>query len=450
MNEGILNKRGTFYIKTLGCKVNQYESQVIRENFLRNGYAEAEDLNEADIYVVNTCTVTSVSDSKSLRLIRQALNKNNKCVIVTGCMIEDNDLDLSRLKGVKFIIKNKDKYRIPEILKGAPPGEGRQDTRAPTRQIFGISGFKGHTRVFVKIQDGCDNVCSYCKVKLVRGRSRSRAFKEVLDEVTTLVRNGSKEIVLTGICLGAYGRDLSGEIDFTRLIQKICEIPGDWRLRLSSIEPKDISDDLIHQLQTQVKLCKHLHIPFQTGDDYILKKMNRPYRRADYLKIVNKLRRAVPGIAISTDIMVGFPGETEKRIKNTVSFLQKVRPMRMHVFPFSKRKITKAYNYKDDITDLVKNERQDKILSLAGEFSREYIKRFVNKKVKVLVEDKISSEGYLQGYTDTYIKVYIDGPSSFKGKTLSFCLTLTNAKAYGILLLHVILVPVLIYASYKV
>jgi len=403
----------TFYIKTLGCKVNQYESQVIRESFLNNGYKEAKGLDDADFFVVNTCTVTSTSDSKSLRLIRKALKKE-KCVIATGCLTEDEFLDLSSVSGVRFIIKNKDKHRIPEIIKG----EHSQITNK------GISGLKGHTRVFVKIQDGCNNACSYCKVRIVRGRSKSRPFKEIFDECMCLIKNGSKEIVFTGICLGAYGKDLSENLNLSKLIEKICKIPGDWRLRLSSIEPKDITIGLIKQLKVQEKLCKHIHIPFQAGDDYVLKKMDRPYKRKDYLNIVNKLRCEIPDVAISTDIMVGFPGEKNENFKNTLDFIKKVHPMRMHVFGFSKRKGTKAYNYKDDVAVCIKKEREHKLLSLADRFSKEFIERFIDKEVKVLVEDKRSKEGYLQGYTGTYIKVSIDGPDSFKGKTLSFRLTL--------------------------
>ncbi|MEE8317608.1 MAG: tRNA (N(6)-L-threonylcarbamoyladenosine(37)-C(2))-methylthiotransferase MtaB, partial [Candidatus Omnitrophota bacterium] len=318
----------TFYIETLGCKVNQYESQVIREGFLQDGYIEAVTSNEADICVINTCTVTSTSDSKSLRLIRNAVKKD-RCVIATGCMVEDRALDLSSIAGVRFIIKNKDKYRIPEIINNQ-----QQRSEKSKRARFGITSFKGHTRVFVKVQDGCDNTCSYCKVRVVRGRSRSRPFKEVVDECTYLVRNGSKEIVLTGICLGDYGKDLQHGTDLCRLIKELCRIEGDWRLRLSSIEPKDITEGLIQELGSQEKLCSHLHIPFQSGDDDILKRMKRPYTRSAYLDIVKRLKETIADIAITTDIMVGFPGETEKRFGNTLDFVKTINPMRIHVFPF--------------------------------------------------------------------------------------------------------------------
>jgi len=395
----------TFYIKTLGCKVNQYESQVIRENFLKQGYVEVDHIDEANICVINSCTVTSTSDSKSLRLIHNAVKKG-KCVVATGCMVEDEDLDLSKLKGAKFIIRNKDKYKIPQIISRKPNTENR-------KPIHGISSLKDHTRVFVKVQDGCDNVCSYCKVRVVRGRSRSRAFKDVLDECATIIKNGTKEIVLTGICLGAYGRDIS--TDLSTLIEGICGIKGDWRLRLSSVEPKDIGKDLLKQFQTQKRICRHLHLPFQSGDDHVLRRMSRPYKRSDYLDIVQRIKDDVPGIAISTDIMVGFPGETEKRFENTLDFLNIVRPMRMHIFPFSKRSGTKAYDFKDTVNSAAKRKREEKLLQLAQAFTSEFTNNLRDKDVEVLVEDKRSRDGKLQGYTSTYIKVYLPGPDTLKG-----------------------------------
>ena len=300
----------TFCIKTLGCKVNQYESQVIREGFMKRGYIEVTTINQADICVINTCTVTSKSDSKSLRLIRNALESKDRYVVVTGCMIEAGGIELARLKGVRFIVRNKDKYRIPEIIEEGHKVEG-------IGQSIGIGGFKGHNRAFVKVQDGCNNACSYCRVRIARGRSRSRPLGDILTECKGLVKNGFKEIVLSGICLGSYGKDLAGDADLSRLVSEICKIKGDWRLRLSSIEPKDIDGKLIHQFQTQSRLCRHLHMPFQSGDNYILKGMNRPYTRMGYLKIIDRIKKVIPDIAISTDMMVGFPGESEKDRKST-------------------------------------------------------------------------------------------------------------------------------------
>jgi len=420
-----------FYIKTLGCKVNQYESQVIRENFIKDGYLETSNRDEADIYVVNTCTVTSTSDSKSLKSIRYDLKKKNKCIIATGCMVDAEDLDLGKLKGVDFIIGNKDKYNIPCIIKGAPP---HHSLRSGTGQAGQITGFKNHVRAFVKIQDGCNNKCSYCKVSVVRGKSKSRHFEEVLNECKILIRNGYKEIVLTGICLGSYGKDISKDIGLLKLIIELCKIKGDWRMRLSSIEPKDVTDGLISQIKSEEKLCKHLHIPFQSGDDKILKRMNRPYAASDYIGIVNKLRRAVPDIAISTDIMTGFPGEKEANFQNTLDFIREIRPMRLHVFGFSKRIGTPAHNYKDDVNITLKKTREHALIDVVKEFSREFEGMFIDKIARVLVEDKRNGQGFLQGYTDRYIKVLIDAPDSAKSRLLTCRLALTNQKVYGILL----------------
>jgi len=420
----------TFCIKTLGCKVNQYESQVIREGFMKRGYIEVGTINQADICVINTCTVTSKSDSKSLRLIRNALESKDRYVVVTGCMVEAGGIELARLKGVKFIVRNKDKYRIPQLIDGAASHESRVTSR-------GIGGFKGHNRAFVKVQDGCNNVCSYCRVRIARGRSSSRPLGDILSECKGLVRNGFKEIVLSGICLGSYGKDLAGGgAGLSRLISEICKIKGAWRLRLSSIEPKDIDGELIYQFQTQSRLCRHLHVPFQSGDNYILKGMNRPYTRMGYLKIIDRIKGVIPDIAISTDIIVGFPGESEERFQNTINFIKAVSPMRIHIFPFSKRKGTKAYDYRDDIFCLTKKERGDRLLSIVKASALRFSKRFVGREVRVLVEEKGTAEGYLQGYTDTYIKVYIEGPDSFKGQLMNMRLSLTNSKVCGILPLY--------------
>jgi len=332
-------------------------------------------------------------------------------------MVESKDLDLSKLAGARFIVKNKDKSRIPELI------SPRDEKAHITGHVDSVSGLKGHTRVFVKVQDGCDNACSYCKVRIVRGRSRSRMPEAVIRECETLIKNGSREIVLTGICLGSYGRDIDKGISLAGLIKKICNIKGEWRLRLSSIEPKDVNDDLLRQIKIQDRLCKHIHMPFQSGDDHILKKMNRPYESRDYLDTAAKIRGAVPDAAISTDIMVGFPGETEERSQNTIAFINAVKPMRIHIFPFSKRKGTRAYDYGDIISDSVKRKREEVLGSLAEKLAMEFTNKFMGKEVRVLVESKSATNGLLRGYTDRYIKVSFEGPDSLKGEFANIRLT---------------------------
>jgi threonylcarbamoyladenosine tRNA methylthiotransferase MtaB len=328
---------------------------------------------------------------------------------------------------VDFIVKNKDKYSIPQLIANDP------NSKLPTPDLS-ISSFAGHSRAFVKIQDGCDNRCSYCKVSVVRGKSRSRPFESIIDECSALIEKGYREIVLTGICLGAYGKDISKTANLGKLIKNICGIKGDWRVRLSSIEPKDVTGDLISQIASEEKICKHLHIPFQSGDDEILKKMNRPYTVDSYVRIAVMLRKAIPDIALSTDIMVGFPGEKEANFKNTLNFIREIKPMRLHAFGFSKRTGTPAYSYRDNVNNIIKKQRERVLLDTVKGFSSEFESMFTDKTVKVLVEDKRDRNGFLQGYTDRYIKVLMDGPDSAKSKLLTCRLTLTKQKAYGILL----------------
>ena len=262
----------TIKFYTLGCKVNQYETQAIREKFLRNGYSETTNNKIADTYIINTCTVTQKADLGSLSIIRKAKKENPKAVIIaTGCLTE---LDKDRIKQISDsikIIKNKDKFKISQSS---------------------ISDFKGHARGFLKIQDGCENHCSYCKVPLVRGHSKSKPLTEVLKEARTLVGNGFKEIVLTGICLGAYGRDLNPKISLAGVISGLEEISALLRIRLSSIEARDISDELIRALSLSKKFCRHLHIPLQSGDDTILKKMNRNYTSKEYFELIKKIKKS--------------------------------------------------------------------------------------------------------------------------------------------------------------
>ncbi|MFA4991528.1 MAG: MiaB/RimO family radical SAM methylthiotransferase, partial [Candidatus Omnitrophota bacterium] len=298
----------------------------------------------------------------------------------------------------------------------------------------GITTFEGHERAFVKVQDGCDNTCSYCKVRIVRGPSRSRPYKEIIRECERLVKNNFKEIVLTGICLGAYGRDLSEKKDLTALIKELCGIEGEWRLRLSSIEPRDVTPSLIEMFRSLDRLCKHLPMPFQSGDDGVLKRMRRPYKAGDYLSIISDVRKEIPDVAISTDMMVGFPGETEKAFRNTVDFLKEARPMRAHVFPFSSRKGTAAHGYEDDVPLAVKKKREEALSALTKKLALEFARGFIGREAEVLIEGVRGGDGLLSGYTDRYIKVRVDAPDAFKSRIVNCRLTLTNREVCGILL----------------
>ncbi|MDD5005957.1 MAG: tRNA (N(6)-L-threonylcarbamoyladenosine(37)-C(2))-methylthiotransferase MtaB [Candidatus Omnitrophica bacterium] len=384
----------TFKIYTLGCKVNQYDSQLIREQLRRKGLKELGNGQKANFYIINTCTVTSSADRQSRYLMRVAKRENPLAkVVVTGCYAHSNADDIERIGSADIILNNDDKNRIVEFL--FP--DGKDNVSA----IQEISDFQGRTRAFVKIQDGCNNFCSFCKVPYVRGRSRSRNPVSIINEIKRLSDKGYKEIVLTGICLGDYGRDLEQKIDLTDLIGEIEKIKGVLRIRLSSIEAKDVTDRLIKKMKTSQKLCPHLHIPFQSGDNEILKLMNRKDRRQDYLKLAAKLRKNIKNMAITTDIMIGFPDEDEKRFLNTLDFLKKVLPSRVHIFPFDPRDNTPLVNFKNNIPEQVLKQRFILLKALSDKLGLKFKRRFLNRQLQVLFEEK--KNGFWRGYSQNYL-----------------------------------------------
>jgi len=396
---------------TVGCKVNQYETQAMRESFLNDGYEEPELENPANVYVINTCTVTSKADRDSRRYIRLAHKTNPKAkIIVTGCLAESDEAEIRAISGVTQVVK-----KNGDIKMGTPCFKSKVSPF-----FLQISTFHNHSRAFVKIQDGCNNFCSYCKVPLVRGRSRSRDVKSILEEVHRLIENGFKEIVLCGICLGEWGRDLSGKLELSDLVEKIESINKEFRIRLSSIEPKHVTDRLIKKIALSSKLCNHLHIPLQSGDDTILKLMNRPYKAKDYIKKIKSIKKLIPDFSLTTDVLVGFPGEDKSHFYNTVKVLKKAAPSRLHVFQYSPRSDTRAYDYKSSISDKEAKSRVKKLILLNGKFSLKYRRKFVKKNIRILVENKRDKlTQLLTGYSDTYIKATLEGPDSLYGKLIN-------------------------------
>ena len=350
----------TIKFHTLGCKVNQYDTQSIRERFLEHGFQEELKTGKADIYLINTCTVTANADQKSRSAIRRCISENPKAkIIVTGCLVKKDSRQLAKIKGISFIV---------------------------SKSFFaeGISSFHSHTRAFLKIQDGCDNSCAYCKVPLVRGRSRSRALAEVVKDARSLAKNGFKEIVLTGICLGAYGRDLEPKTSLVEVIEALEKIRGILRLRLSSIEAGDVTDALITKMAESKKLCPHLHIPIQSGDDKILKEMRRRYTRSYYIKLVKRIKRKIPGLSLTTDCLVGFPGETERNFKNTLGLIKCIVPLKVHIFPYSRREGTLAGSkLSGGIPPLVMKRRIDSLKSCAEACARDYKENFHTRHTRI-------------------------------------------------------------------
>lgn len=406
----------TFEVKTLGCKVNQYESQELREKLLALGFKESGGRG-ADIYIVNTCSVTHKADRESSHIVRDCNRLSPQArIFVTGCSAQNNPERLRAIGGVCGVIDNSRKGGltdfvlskvIPERNDGQSAVAGVGDLKEGTGKGGHISGFYKHTRAFLKIQDGCNNGCSYCIIPKLRGASRSRNLFEIVTEARGLALNGYKEIVLCGICLGAYGKDTGLRHGLTAVIRELEKIEGLLRIRLSSIEASDVSPELISAMSDSGKVCRHLHIPFQSGDDAVLRRMNRKSVSGDYRRLVLALRKSMPDIAITTDIMAGFPGESEEGFDNTVSFLREVQPLRVHVFSFSPRRNTAAFGYEKRINPEVIKERAGKIKDIAKELSADFRSSYIGRLLDVLFESERAGEkGLISGYSDNYIKVY--------------------------------------------
>ncbi|MFH1411497.1 MAG: tRNA (N(6)-L-threonylcarbamoyladenosine(37)-C(2))-methylthiotransferase MtaB [Candidatus Omnitrophota bacterium] len=389
------NPKGSkFSIKTLGCKVNQYEEQVIREKLLRSGFAET-DPGSADILIMNSCTVTAQADAKTRQFLRKAKKNNpNIKIAVTGCyaVLPEDIAKLTAMPEVDIVVPGGDKDRIAEILFGIK-NDGCSGK--------GIEAFGGHTRAFLKIQDGCDQRCSYCKINIVRGRSISRTAEDVLAEAERLAGK-SPEIVLTGICLGAWKGEGKGSL--ADLIERIDDIDGDFRVRLSSIEPNFVDDRLIMAVKSSARVCRHLHVPLQSGSDRILKQMNRKYDLAYFREMVNRIRERMPLCGITTDIITAFPGETEKDIEETSRFVEEIKPSRMHVFTYSDRGGTPASRMEGKVSKEAAKVRTAGLIKIGETLADGFRRQFLEKNVEVLVEET-QTRGFYEGYTGEYIRV---------------------------------------------
>lgn len=375
------------------------------------GFKELDNGEPADVYVINTCTVTQRADSQSLNLIRKAKRENpNSKIIVTGCLTE---LDNERIKSegiVDLSVRNIDKGRTAELF---------LERKGLVKDLKGVSDFKGHTRAFLKVQDGCDNTCSYCKVPLVRGRSKSREPQDIIKEAARLVKNGFKEIVLTGICLGAFGKDLEKESSLLSLIEDLEEISGLLRIRLSSIEAGDITYGLIAKMAASKKLCRHLHVPIQSGDNDILRRMRRNYSREHYSDLIMKIRNKVPDAAITTDCLVGFPGETDENFKNTVDLVSNILPLKVHIFPYSKREGTRAAQFNESLSSGVIRERIKYLKETADRCSLDYKKKFLNKVIDILFESESKTyPDFIEGHSANYLKVMLKSGIELKNKLI--------------------------------
>jgi len=413
-------------ISTLGCKVNQYESAGIVEMLDRNIFMPVPFNTEADCYIINTCTVTGRTEYQSRNLIRRAIRKNPAaCIIVTGCYAQVAPHDLARIPGVTLIAGNAEKDHIPRLMEHLAKGDPQLIVGdiCEAREFSGLkpSKFAGHTRAFLKIQDGCNSFCSYCVVPYARGHSRSLSRVDVLKEIETLALADYREIVLTGIHLGVYGQDLAPPSSLYEIMKHVDRDKLVRRLRLSSIEITEISNDMTRLMAEGTTLCKHLHIPLQSGDDAILSSMKRNYDSAFFKDRLRVISQAVPDIALGLDVMVGFPGEGEKQFDNTVRLIAELPVAYLHVFPYSERPGTAASSLPGTVAETTKKRRAEILRKLGQEKRNTFARRFVGKKLSVLIEGKKDRDtGFMRGLSDNYIPVAIeDGNSSLVNRVLN-------------------------------
>ena len=399
-------------LTTLGCKVNQFETETMEGLFKKSGYEIVPFTEPADFYVINTCSVTNLGEKKSRQLIRRAQRQNEQAIIaVTGCYSQVAPEEIKAIEGVRVVLGTKERAHIVEYVEQAAREDGILDEvtdimQADAFEDIPLYDVPQRTRAFLKIQEGCSNFCSYCIIPYARGPLRSRHPESVRKEAQKLVAMGFKEIVLTGIHLGAYGRDLAEDVTLADAVRVVLSIPELKRLRLGSLESIELSPELFALIRGDERFAKHLHLPLQAGSDEILQAMNRHYDTATFAKLIENVETSVPGIAMSTDIIVGFPGETEDMFQRSLDFVAKMNFARMHVFPYSKRKGTPAATMPNQIPEPVKKERVHRMQQLADQKAAEFHMSFVGRTLQVLFET--NHEGITDGLTGNYIRVYTD------------------------------------------
>ena len=398
-----------FSILTFGCKVNSYESEFMKELLISHGYIYNEDEKNSDIVIVNTCSVTNTADNKCKKTIRSIRRDNkNTILVVCGCTAENHREELNDLD-IDILIGNKDKSKIVEMIEEYKITNQKYikfyDGRLKEFEDMNVESFTDLTRAYVKIQDGCNNYCAYCIIPYVRGNIRSKKFDEAVNEIKTLVNKGHKEIVFTGINTGAYGKE-TGLYDLTDLIREISKIEELDRIRVSSIEITEINDKFIEEMRVNPKLCAHLHVSLQSGSERILQIMNRKYTKAEYLEKINKLKKARPEINLTTDVIVGFPTETEEEFQECIEYCKIVGFSKIHVFPYSKREGTKAASMDGHLPNVIKKERARRLIEIDNDLQLEYNKKYIGKVVSVLIEEII--DGKSIGHTQNFLKVEIN------------------------------------------
>ena len=434
----IKTKRTYFKMKifyyTFGCKVNQYETENLRQTFIKRGFETSVKSRDADVCLINTCTVTASADSKCRQLIHKLKKQNPHCIIIlTGCFPQAFQEEATALTECEIITGASSKTEIPDLLdeylsrrerivKILPHEKGERFEKMTNGEV------SAKTRAYIKIQDGCDRYCSYCIIPYARGHIRSKPIDELKNEVSQLAKSGHKEIVLVGINLCCYGLDLDGDIRLVDAVEAACQVEGTQRVRLGSLEPEMISDDDIRRMAAQKKLCPHFHLSLQSGCDKTLKAMNRKYTAEEYAQLCEKLRKHFPDCAITTDIMVGFAGETDEDFRESLEFVRKMKFARCHIFPYSKRQGTVAAKREGQVSGEEKLRRARLMEQVCSENEQEFLKNMVGKTVRVLFERENCTE-FHQGYSENYTQIKIPRKNSSKSlRREIFCVTI---EGYG-------------------
>ncbi|MEI2403727.1 tRNA (N(6)-L-threonylcarbamoyladenosine(37)-C(2))-methylthiotransferase MtaB [Niallia taxi] len=422
----------TVAFHTLGCKVNHYETEAIWQLFKEQGYDRVEYENMSDVYVINTCTVTNTGDKKSRQVIRRAVRKNPDAVIcVTGCYAQTSPAEIMAIPGVDIVVGTQDRVKMLDYITQFK--EERQPINAVGNimknrvyEELDVPAFTDRTRASLKIQEGCNNFCTFCIIPWARGLMRSRDPKEVIRQAQQLVHAGYKEIVLTGIHTGGYGEDMK-DYNLARLLRDLeSQVKGLKRLRISSIEASQITDEVIEVLNDSKIIVNHLHIPIQSGSDTVLKRMRRKYTMEFFAERITRLKEALPGLAVTSDVIVGFPGETEEEFMETYNFIKEHKFSELHVFPYSKRTGTPAARMDDQIDEEVKNERVHRLIALSDQLAKEYASNYEGEVVEVIPEEKYKeSDGddLYVGYTDNYLKVVFPATESMVGQIVKVKIT---------------------------
>ncbi len=414
----------TVAFHTLGCKVNQYETEAMEELFEKSGYSIVNEEELADIYVINTCTVTNLSDRKSRQFIRKSKKKNEDSIIaVVGCYSQVAPDEVESLEGVDVIIGTSERNRIVELCEKVRINHEKinivRDIKTYKEfEKIKVDEIKSRTRANIKIQDGCNQFCSYCIIPYARGPIRSRDYDDIIEEAIKLRDSGFKEVVLTGIHVASYGKD--NKIPLVNVIRGIAQIEGLERIRLSSLEPTLIDDDFMRSLKEIGKVCDHFHLSLQSGSDSVLKRMNRKYTSALFKEKTEIIRKYMPNVGLTTDIIVGFPGETEEEFSETYNFVKEIGFSRIHVFKYSPRKGTPAAKYENQVDGNIKSRRSDELIKLGDQLAKEFMNRFINTNLNVLFEEENKKiEDTYEGYTTNYLRARVKSNESLIGNIKS-------------------------------